>query len=167
MHKLPALASVLALILFNVAASERASAQSGCIRQTMMNQDYCGSEASRLSRLAPERPIGNFRAACAAHDQCYASGGEKVVRLMEDRYRMSLLRVTPAQRNEFKTEMRGMKADCDIRFREDMGAACDRVPLGTRTACRTAANIYLLAVAAGATRAFNQAVDSALDCRSR
>jgi hypothetical protein len=133
----------------------------------MMNQDYCGSEASRLSRLVPERPIGNFRAACAAHDQCYASGGEKVVRLVEDRYRMSLLRVTPAQRSEFKTEMRGMKADCDIRFREDMGDACGSVPPGARKLCKTAANIYLLAVAAGANRAFNQAVDSALTCRSR
>lgn len=81
---------------------------------------------------------------------------------------MSLLRVTPEQRREFKTEMRGMKASCDIEFREDMGTACRRVPFGrARVACTTAANIYLLGVAAGANRAFNQAVDSALTCRSR
>jgi hypothetical protein len=87
---------------------------------------------------------------------------------MEGRYRMSLLRVTPEQRREFRTEMQGMKANCDITFREDMGAACRSVPSGrARLACRTAANIYLIGVAAGANRAFNQAVDSALTCRSR
>ena len=167
MQRLSALASIFAVVSFNLAASERAFAQSGCIRQTMANQRYCGSEAVKLSRIVPDRPIGNFRAACAAHDHCYASGGEQVVRLMEGRYRMSLLRVTPEQRREFTTEMRGMKASCDIEFREDMGAACRDVIFGARTACKTAANIYLLAVAAGANRAFNQAVDSALTCRSR
>jgi hypothetical protein len=168
MQRLSALASIVAVISFNVAASERASAQSGCIRQTMANQRYCGSEAVPLSRIVPDRPIGDFRAACATHDRCYASGGEQIVRLMEGRYRMSLLRVTPEQRREFRTEMQGMKAGCDITFREDMGAACRNVPSGrTRTACQTAANIYLLGVAAGASRAFNQAVDSSFTCRSR
>ena len=167
MHKLSALASILAVVSFNTAALERVSAQSGCIRQTMMNQDYCGPQASRLRHLVPERPIGDFRAACAAHDQCYASGGEQIVRLMEGRYRMSLLRVTAAQRNEFRTEMRGMKAGCDIDFRRNMGAACHRVPITNRLQCHTAANVYLIAVAAVADRAFNQAVDAALTCRSR
>jgi hypothetical protein len=167
MHRLSALASILAIVSFNLTASDRAFAQSSCIRETMANQRYCGSEAVKLSRLVPDRPIGNFRAACAAHDHCYASSGEQTVRLMEGRYRMSLLRVTPEQRREFKTEMQGMKASCDINFREDMGEACRSVPFGTRTACNTAANIYLLAVAAGANRAFNQAVDAAFTCRSR
>ncbi len=168
MKRLKTLVSLLAIASFHLAASERLLAQSGCIRQTMMNQDYCGPQASRLRHLVPERPIGNFRAACAAHDQCYASGGEQIVRLMEGRYRMSLLRVTAEQRREFRTEMRGMKASCDIAFREDMGAACRSVSFGrARLACTTAANMYLLGVAAGANRAFDRAVEAALTCRSR
>jgi hypothetical protein len=167
MSKSSALTFALALVSLNVVALQPASAQSGCIRQTMMTQDYCGPQASRLRHLVPERPIGDFRAACAAHDQCYASGGERIVRLMEDRYRMSLLRVTPDQRREFRTEMRGMKAGCDIDFRRDMGAACRQVPLTGRLQCQTAANIYLIAVATLADRAFNQAIDAALTCRSR
>jgi hypothetical protein len=147
--------------------SERAAAQSGCIRETMANQVYCGSEAVRVSRYVPDRPIGDFRGACITHDQCYASGGAQIVRLMEGRYRMSLLRVTAEQRREFRAEMRGIKAGCDIDFRENMGAACRRVPAGIRAVCNTAANIYLLGVAAGADRAFDQAIDSAFTCRSR
>jgi hypothetical protein len=167
MPKWPALTALCAVLAINFSLAQVAHAQSDCIRQTMINQKYCGSEAVKLSRFVPDRPIGDFRVACAAHDNCYVSGGEQVVRLMEGRFRASLLSVTPEQRREFKVEMQGMKAGCDITFREDMGAACRKVPLGTRTVCKTAANVYLLGVAAGANRAFNQAVDSAFTCRSR
>jgi hypothetical protein len=166
MRKLSTLISLLAAVAVNFTAAERASAQSSCIRESMLNQHYCGSEAIKISRLVPDRPIGDFRAACAAHDRCYAAGGEQIVHLMEARYRMSLLRITPEQRREFKLETRGAKADCDIKFRADMGGACRSVPLSGRLQCSTAANIYLIGVAALAGPAFDQAVDSAFTCRS-
>lgn len=166
MRRLSISVSLLAAVALNFTTSERLFAQSSCIWESMLHQDYCGSESIKISRYVPDRPIGDFRAACAAHDRCYAAGGEQIVHLMEARYRMSLLRITPEQRREFKLETRGMKADCDIRFRADMGGACRNVPLTQRLQCATAANLYLIGVAALAGRAFDQAVDSAFTCRS-
>lgn len=160
------LAFVVAAVPLTLVGFDGAGAQSGCIRESMANQVYCGSEAMKISRHVPDKPIGNFRGACATHDQCYASGGVQVLRLMESRYHMSLLRPTPQQRNEFKTEARGIKAGCDIDFRQNMRAACRNVPSAIQTECNAAANVYFLAVAALADRAFEQAIDYAFTCRN-
>jgi hypothetical protein len=73
MRELPPLVFALAAVPLTLAGFDRAAAQSGRIRESMANQVYCGSEAAKISRHVPDKPIGNFRGACATHDQCYAS----------------------------------------------------------------------------------------------
>jgi hypothetical protein len=160
------LAFVVAAVPLTLVGFDGAAAQSGCIRESMANQIYCGSESKKISRHVPDKPLGNFRGACATHDQCYASGGVQVLRLMESRYHMSLLRPTPQQRNEVKADAKRIKASCDSNFRQNMYAACRDVPFVIRDKCDGFAELYYVGVVKLAGDAFDQAIDYAFSCRN-
>lgn len=141
--------------------------QASCIRQSLMNHDYCGPEGSRVTYLVPERVVGNFKRACAGHDACYAFGGEEVVAQMERRFQQSMLAANAEQKRVFRSEMQKIKSSCDQRFYSAMKSSCSQVLITKRPECLTAATGYYLAVSKFADRAFDQALNEAFTCRTR
>ncbi len=138
-----------------------------CIRQSMMNHDYCGPEGSKLARLVPEKVIGNFKGACAAHDACYAFGGENIVRKMEGKYQKSMTSATKAEMDEFKKQISAIKKSCDRTFLSDLSASCKTVAIMLKAKCIEASVAYYSAVSLFAGKAFERAVAGAFTCRTR
>jgi hypothetical protein len=136
-----------------------------CLRQSV-NKDYCGPEANRaVSTAIPDFLFGPFRGVCANHDFCYFAGGQEIVRQMEQKYRMSMISATRNQKDEFKKQMKSIRASCDKQFRDAVFSACKRVPAARRLNCAEAAAAYWGAVRIGAGKAFERAVDVSFTCR--
>jgi putative hemolysin len=153
-------AAAFALVM---TTAQPASAQKMCIRQSLLNHDYCGAEGGKLQ--VPERAIGNFKGACAGHDACYSFAASDVVKAMERRYQKSMLSASAKEKREFLGSMAIAKTRCDAQFRSSMGAACNNVNPALRKQCGNAANAYFGAVTVAAWGAFNSSVDRAFTCR--
>jgi hypothetical protein len=163
------LRSTLALIgALALGMAQASEAHAKCIRQSLLNHDYCGAEAGKLKNLIPERPIGDFKGACAAHDVCYQFGGEEIVGLMEQRYKQSMLSATSKQKREFRSDIERIKVRCDKAFLSDMNRSCNRVISSLQLKCRDASALYFAAVRTRlGSNAFDQAIDQAFTCRTR
>jgi hypothetical protein len=155
--------SVFAACALVIVTAQPALAQRNCIRQSLLNYDYCGAEGSKLR--VPERAIGNFKGACAGHDACYSFAANDIVKEMERKYQKSMLGASAKEKREFLGRMAVVKTRCDIQFRRSMGTACRDVNPALRDACGNAANIYVGAVTVAAWGAFNNSVDTAFTCR--
>jgi hypothetical protein len=147
------------ILLVSLVFSGGASSQ--CIRQSMSNHDYCGPEGRSISGLIPDSALGNFKGACARHDQCYSFGASNVVREMEKKYRMSMLSADKEKKKEFKNRMNEVRRACDESFRGNLESSCD---VGNKN-CRKAANIYYSSVSKLGHKWFEKAVDGAFTCR--
>lgn len=142
-------------------------AQARCIRQSLLNHDYCGIEGSKIGSKVPERVIGDFKGSCAGHDACYSLGAEQIVGMMERRYRQSMLSATKKQKKEFSSEISRIRSQCDSQFLFALNRSCNRVALSGQIKCREASGVYYVAVRALAGGAFEGALDQAFTCRTR
>jgi hypothetical protein len=165
-YKLRLMLAVTAVTALAIIPMGAANAQ--CIRQSLMNHDYCGAEAGKIKSYIPERPFGDFKGACAGHDACYQFGAESIVGMMEQRYRQTMLSATRAQKQEFRGEIDRIKSRCDRNFLSDMNRSCSRLASPVKDKCTQAASIYMIAVQSRLGKnAFLGAIDQAFTCRTR
>ena len=163
-HCFAARAAILAMLCFAFIPIDQAQAR--CIRQSLMNHDYCGAEGAKLIGNVPDRLIGEFKGACAGHDACYSLGAEQIVVHMERRFQQNMLSATRSQKSEFAGEMAQVKRDCDTRFLAGLNYACERVAPALQSSCRLAARTYYRGVDVFGARSFNQTFDEAFTCRT-
>lgn len=142
---------------------------SECIRQSFVNHDYCGPEASKIKYLVPDRIFASFKGSCATHDFCYAEGGERIIEIIEEKYQISLQRgiTNYINSSEFYTDTIAIVNDCNETFKNDMLHQCREAKLTFRQegVCVSAAFTYSGAVWALGKRHFERATRAAFACR--
>ncbi|MCB1366871.1 MAG: hypothetical protein KDK00_03825 [Rhodobacteraceae bacterium] len=165
--RLAVFVTALACSIFTIAP---VGADEACIRQSLINHDYCGPEGRKTlnrvgSFLVADNIFGPFKGACAAHDYCYQKGGEKIARAMEQKYRISMYQVSDAQFAEFEFEIDYLKSRCDWEFYMRLFKVCVKVPPGQILGCEAWAAAYYAGVTAFAGSAFRSSIESGFICK--
>ena len=158
--------SLAILAMGSFALSPMGPAQARCIRQSLVNHDYCGAEGAKLFGNVPDRLIGDFKGACAGHDACYSLGAESIVIRMERQFQQSMLSATSSQKAQFSGEIAQVKRNCDTRFLSGLNGACDRVAAASQASCRQAAKVYYWGVDKHGAKSFDTSLNEAFTCRT-
>lgn len=116
---------------------------------------YCGP--GRTATRIGDTFLGPFTNACRTHDWCYFSGGEQVVKEIEEGHLKS--------RSDKKNRRNGIRRDCDSLFKEELLQACSQVRGSMKRNCQSSAKAYYRAVRTTGWAAFKGSMNRAEDCR--
>lgn len=136
--------------------------------------DYCGPAGEEFrskakSFVVPDKLLGPFAHSCKAHDQCYVDAARRIIRSMEDRYKMSV--ASTGLLDKYRGEAEGLfeaeKLNCDQTFRSQVANTCRNNPSAMRTgsswSCKTVGAMYFAGVRSKlGQNAFDRSLHTAL-----